>query len=266
MAGLRFLRLASSSPLRNRFIPHSSRYRSYTKGSGHSDQKLARQFGSEEELSQSRPWATYVIPSAAVIAIAGIGLFIKYNDERRAIPKGSNQGSFSDMKYINKPAIGGPFKLYDTENHLVTDHDLRGNWTLMYCGYTSSPDVGPAEVQKMAKAIDILESEYSIKLKPVFITIDPERDTPDQLQAYLKEFDSRIVGLTGPIAAVRQMAQEYRVYFKKVDEEGQDYLVESSNNMYLFDPNMEIVKTFGVEYDALQLSDAIVQEVKKATR
>lgn len=60
------------------------------------------------------------------------------------------------MKYINKPAIGGPFQLYDTENHLVTDCDLRGNWTLMYFGYTSSPDVGPEEVQKMAKAISLL--------------------------------------------------------------------------------------------------------------
>lgn len=71
------------------------------------------------------------------------------------ILSGSYQGSSLEMN-INKPAIGGPFKLYDTENHVVTDHDLRGNWTLMYFGYSSSPDVGPEEVQKMAKATDIL--------------------------------------------------------------------------------------------------------------
>ena len=71
------------------------------------------------------------------------------------ILSGSYQGSSSEMN-INKPAIGGPFKLYDMENHVVTDHDLRGNWTLMYFGYTSSPDVDPEEVRKMAKATDIL--------------------------------------------------------------------------------------------------------------
>lgn len=135
----------------------------------------------------------------------------------------------------------------------------------MYFGYTSSPDVGPAEVDKMAKAINILESQHNLKIKPVYITIDPQRDSSDQLQAYLKEFDSRIIGLTGPSSAVRQIAQEYRVFFKKVDEEGQDYLVDCSHNMYLLDPNMDTLKWFGTEYDASQLADGILFEVKKAS-
>ncbi|XP_058738554.1 protein SCO1 homolog 2, mitochondrial-like isoform X3 [Vicia villosa] len=67
----------------------------------------------------------------------------------------------------------------------------------------------------MAKANDILESKQNLKILPVFVTIDPQRDTPAQLRAYLEEFNSRIVGLTGPVAAIRKMAQEYRVYFKK---------------------------------------------------
>ncbi|GAU48801.1 hypothetical protein TSUD_81500 [Trifolium subterraneum] len=77
------------------------------------------------------------------------------------------------------------------------------------------------------------------------------------------EFNSRIIGLTGPVAAIRQMAQEYRVYFKKVEEDGGDYLVDSSHNMYLLNPNMEVVRCFGVEYNAEQLSEAIWKELNK---
>ncbi|KAK6150427.1 hypothetical protein DH2020_015359 [Rehmannia glutinosa] len=78
-----------------------------------------------------------------------------------------------------------------------------------------------------------------------------------------EEFDSRIVGLTGPHAAIRQMAQEYRVFFRKVDEEGDDYLVESSHHMYLINPNMEVERSFGVEYSAEELAEAITKEMTK---
>ncbi|KAJ0097795.1 hypothetical protein Patl1_27276 [Pistacia atlantica] len=88
-------------------------------------------------------------------------------------------------------------------------------------------------------------------------------DTPAQLRAYLKEFDSRILGLTGPDSAIRQMAHEYRVYFKKVEEEGGDYLVESSHGMYLMNPNMEVVRCFGVEYTAEELALEILKQLKK---
>ncbi|RWV83889.1 hypothetical protein BHE74_00024941, partial [Ensete ventricosum] len=81
----------------------------------------------------------------------------------------------------------------------------------------------------------------------------------------ISEIDPRIIGLTGPVSSVRQVAQEYRVFFREVDEEGQDYLVESSN-IYLLDPNMEVVRFFWVEYDARQLADAIMTEVNKASR
>ncbi|KAG5155320.1 hypothetical protein JHK82_013289 [Glycine max] len=92
----------------------------------------------------------------------------------------------------------------------------------------------------MAKAIDILESKQNLKILPVFVSTDPQRDTPSQLRAYLKEFDSRIIGLTGPVAAIRQMAQEYCFYFKKVEEDGSDYLVDCSHNMYLLNPKWRL--------------------------
>ncbi|THG05328.1 hypothetical protein TEA_003001 [Camellia sinensis var. sinensis] len=166
---------------------------------------------------------------------------------------GKGQGQNIDRCTIKGPIIGGPFTLIDTEGRLVTERNLLGNSILLYFGYTSSPDVGPAEQ----------ESKQNLKVLPVFVTIDPQRDTPSQLRAYLREFDSRIMGLTGSVPAIRQMAQEYRVYFKKVEEDGDDYLVESSHNMYLTNPNMEVVRCFGVEYSAEELSEAILKELTK---
>ncbi|KAL3003969.1 hypothetical protein AAZX31_08G135600 [Glycine max] len=163
----------------------------------------------------------------------------------------------------NGPIIGGPFTLINTEKQAITERNFLGNWVLLYFGYTSSPDLGPEQVQIMANAIDILESKQNLKILPVFVSIDPQRDTPSQLRAYLKEFDSRIIGLTGPVAAIRQMAQEYRVYFKKVEEDGNDYLVDCSHNMYLLNPKLEVTRCFGVEYSAEELSEAIVKELNR---
>lgn len=158
--------------------------------------------------------------------------------------------------------------MIDSNGKLATEKDLKGNWILLYFGYTSSPDVGPAELQKLTKAIKTLTSsdlKRNIKVQPVFVTLDPQRDTPSHLRAYLKEFDEGIIGLTGPVSAVREMAHEYRVFFKKVEEDGDDYLVESSHNMYLMNPNMEIVRTFGLEYNAEQLTEEIRKELQKIT-
>ncbi|XP_038881278.1 protein SCO1 homolog 2, mitochondrial [Benincasa hispida] len=207
----------------------------------------------------SPSWATYIIP-AAVMGFVGLAAFVHYNDERRAVLKG--QGNTS-VNVVKGPVIGGPFSLIDTEKRIVTEKDLRGNWTLLYFGYTSSPDVVPEQLQIISKAIDILESRHNLKVLPVFATIDPQRDNPSHLRAYLKEFDPRIIGLTGPVAAVRQMAQEYRVYFKKIEEEGNDYLIDSSHKMYLLSPNLEVLRCFGIEYNAEDLPQAILNALQK---
>ncbi|XP_031093179.1 protein SCO1 homolog 2, mitochondrial [Ipomoea triloba] len=207
-------------------------------------------------------WRSYILPGAVLGGFGGLVLFLHYNDERRAIPKG--QGVKFERSSIQGPIIGGPFSLIGTDGRFVTEQNFLGNWVLLYFGYTSSPDVGPAEVQKMSKTINILGSKQDCKILPVFVSIDPQRDNPSHLRAYIREIDPSIVGLTGHVTAVRQMAQEYRVFFRKVDEEGGDYLVESSDNMYLMNPNMEVVRSFGVEYDAEDLAEAIEREVKKA--
>ncbi|KAM0936901.1 putative copper chaperone SCO1/SenC, Thioredoxin-like superfamily [Dioscorea sansibarensis] len=289
LLGLLHLRRFSRATSISRYGPFHHQCRAYAKTTKKGP-KLLEQLSGDEESVHPRSWLNYAIPTA-ILAIAGAGMYVRYNDEKRAILKGSKESTFSENRSMNRPAIGGPFKLIDTENRAVTESDLRGNWTLIYFGYTSCPDVGPKEVQKMANVIDILETAHNLKITSVFITIDPQRDTPAQLQAYLKgrflkyfpvstpfrhrmaghlssafaEFHPKIVGLTGPIDAIRQIAQEYRVFFKKVDEEGQDYLVQCSENMYLLDPNMDVVRFFGAEYAPEQLANEIVKEARKTS-
>ncbi|KAL6846668.1 hypothetical protein ACP4OV_024116 [Aristida adscensionis] len=262
---LRRLRAADlPPPWRPRGFPvRAYQSRGYSNGGSSKYERPMRQF-SEQNESNPHSLIYYIAPSALLVFVGIVG-FVHYNDEKRAVPLEAGQTSIPKRCTTNRPAIGGPFKLYDTEGNVVTESKLRGNWTLMYFGYTSCPDVGPAEVQRMADAVKLLESKYGVKITPLFITIDPQRDSPAQLKAYLSEFDPRIVGLTGSLSAVRQIAQEYRVFFKRVDEVGQDYLVESSHNLYLLDPCLETVRCFGVEYEASDLAEAITMEMKKAS-
>ncbi|XP_073280768.1 protein SCO1 homolog 2, mitochondrial isoform X3 [Primulina huaijiensis] len=257
------------SSLRNCSRPSLPNFRRFDQSRRHcsSSTRSTSRTNSPLPLPEQTVSPTSRTPFVFVTVLAGIGglvFFIHNNDEKRAVPKG--KGEKFERSAISGPIIGGPFSLINTERQLVTEQNLLGNWVLLYFGYTSSPDVGPAEVQKMAKSIDILESEQNLKVLPIFVTIDPRRDTPSQLRAYIREFDSRIVGLTGPVASIRQMAQEYRVFFRKVDDEGDDYLVESSHNMYLVNQSMLVVRSFGVEYSPDELVKAIADEMKRTPK
>ncbi|KAM7262200.1 hypothetical protein ACFE04_021277 [Oxalis oulophora] len=251
------LSLIQSRIGQSRRIQFSS-YRNYSKP--RNGEKKIMQTVKSAETEAGGPswnWTSFTIPGAGLLGFVGLAGFIHYNDERRIILKGQNSIGVDTVK---GPIIGGPFTLIDTENRTLTEKDFLGNWVLLYFGYTSSPDVGPAQIQMIAKAE---ESVHNLTVLPVFVTLDPQRDSPAQLRAYLKEFSPKLVGLTGPVGSVRQMAQEYRVYFRKVEEEGGDYLVEASHNMYLMNPKMEVARCFGVEYNADELSEAILKETRK---
>ncbi|KAG0478383.1 hypothetical protein HPP92_013102 [Vanilla planifolia] len=101
-----------------------------------------------------------------------------------------------------------------------------------------------------------------LEVVPVFISVDPERDSVEQVHDYVKEFHPDLIGLTGSPSEVRQVARAYRVYYMKTEEEGSDYLVDHSIVMYLMDPNMEFVKFFGKNYDVDTLAEGITKEIK----
>ncbi len=133
-------------------------------------------------------------------------------------------------------SLGGPFRLTDDKGRAVTDADYRGRWMLVFFGYSNCPDECPLTLQKMAGALSKL-GPLAGKIAPLFITVDPARDTPGRLATYLANFDPRITGLTGSDAQIAAAAKAYRVYYApaKHEESGAD-LVSHSTFLYLMDP------------------------------
>lgn len=136
--------------------------------------------------------------------------------------------------------MGGPFTLTGEDGKEVRESDFRGKYRLVYFGYTFCPDVCPVDVQKLMlglKALEKQDPELGAKIQPLFITVDPERDTPAALDAFTKAFHPRLIGLTGSPAAIAEVAKAYGVYFQKSPGSTPDaYLVDHSRSATLYGP------------------------------
>lgn len=140
-----------------------------------------------------------------------------------------------DAVMWNREPIGGPFALTDQNGVRRTDADFRGKLMLVYFGFTSCPDICPTDLQQMGVAVDQLGSDGEM-VQPVFITVDPARDTAEHLKDYMPLFHPRFIGLTGDPAAIRQAARGYRVYYEKIEREDKsDYTLDHSVFIYLMD-------------------------------
>lgn len=142
--------------------------------------------------------------------------------------------------------IGGPFTLIDETGATVTDMDVIDQPSLIYFGYTFCPDVCPLDTARNAEAIDVLE-ERGLMVKPVFISIDPERDTPEVVDAFTANLHDRMLGLTGTPEQVREASRAYRTFFQKQEPaEGEEdyYLVDHSTMSYLVLPEEGFVEVF----------------------
>lgn len=128
--------------------------------------------------------------------------------------------------------IGGPFTLVDQNGSRRSSADFRGRFMLIYFGYSYCPDVCPTTLSLMSDALDKLGAS-SDAVVPIFITIDPERDSPARLKAYLASFGPRFVGLTGDLEAIKKVAALYRVYLKKEPLKGGNYAMDHSSVIYL---------------------------------
>jgi cytochrome oxidase Cu insertion factor (SCO1/SenC/PrrC family) len=144
-----------------------------------------------------------------------------------------------------KALVGGAFTLTDITGKRVTDQDFRGKYMLVFFGYTSCPDICPAGLQLMAGALEKLGAKAQ-SITPVFISVDPQRDTPEKLAAYVKNFDPRLVGLTGTPEEIAAVAKAYKVYYAKVPskERPDDYTMDHTSIIYVMDPKGEFVTHF----------------------
>jgi cytochrome oxidase Cu insertion factor (SCO1/SenC/PrrC family) len=160
--------------------------------------------------------------------------------------------------------IGGPFTLVDQHGQTVTDQDFAGRFMLVYFGYTFCPDVCPLSLSNMVQAIALLEPEQAKRVVPVFITVDPERDTVQQMAEYAPLFDPRLVALTGSADQIKQAAKAYRVYYSKVESGDQDnYLMDHSAFIYLMGPDGRYRRHFGHDAAPDKIAEALRAELAR---
>jgi protein SCO1/2 len=158
------------------------------------------------------------------------------------------------MQSVGRALVGGPFSLTDHTGRRVTDKDFRGRTLIVVFGFTFCPDVCPTELQLISAALDKLGPRAK-DAAPLFITVDPERDTPAQLASYVKSFHPRLVGLTGTQDEIDAAAKAYRVYFKKVPDpkSSAGYTMDHSALIYVMGPDGAYQAHFapGVSVDTL---------------
>ena len=149
------------------------------------------------------------------------------------------------VRSIGEATVGGPFTLTDHNGRRVTDQDFRGRYMLVFFGFTFCPDVCPTALQLTAAALDRLGAKAE-RVTPLFISVDPERDTPEQLKIYVASFHPRLVGLTGTTNEIAAVARAYRVYFKRVKDErsAAGYTVDHSSIVYLMGPDGRFITHF----------------------
>jgi protein SCO1/2 len=173
------------------------------------------------------------------------------------------------VESFGRPMLGGPWSLVDSEGLPTTSGDARlaGGFSLVYFGFTFCPDICPNELVKMSKVASLLDARLPAgarPLTPVFVTLDPYRDSCAQVGAYVRDFHPRMLGLTGTPAQVAKVAKAFRVYFAEVDHAPgeDDYLVDHSIVMYLVGPDGNFVDF----YTQMSTASEIADKVEKAMR
>jgi protein SCO1 len=185
------------------------------------------------------------------LAVAVAGGYLWHLGDVAALPQSHSQVQ-------GQAEIGGPFSLTDQNGQHRTDADYRGHFMLVFFGFTNCPDVCPTTLAMLSDVLNKLGAKADLVV-PVFISVDPARDTPAVLKSYLASFGPRFVGLTGTSDEVAKAAKAYRAYYKKVPLPGGGYTMNHSSVIYLMGPDGKFVTHYGVE----QGPDALAADLAK---
>jgi cytochrome oxidase Cu insertion factor (SCO1/SenC/PrrC family) len=177
-----------------------------------------------------------------------------------AEPRRSAAETMDILMWAREP-VGGPFALIDHTGTARTEQDFRGKLLLVYFGFTYCPDVCPADLQNIGLALDQLGAAGD-RVQPLFVTLDPARDTPAHLADYVPAFHPRLIGLTGDDAAIRAAADAYKVYYAKVTNEGgNDYTLDHTAFIYLMGPDGKYLGFFPPGTGAERIAEMLRQQI-----
>jgi protein SCO1/2 len=163
---------------------------------------------------------------------------------------GGSANSPAERPPLEGAAIGGPFTLADKAGKTVTWDDFKGKYRIVYFGYTFCPDACPLDMQQVMKGFAQFEQaspERAAKVQPIFITVDPERDTPKVVGQWTAAFSPKLIGLTGTPAQVKQAAKAFAAYYAKGEETSGGYLMDHSRTAFLMDPDGKPIALLAVD-------------------
>jgi cytochrome oxidase Cu insertion factor (SCO1/SenC/PrrC family) len=198
------------------------------------------------------------LAAGLILAGAGCSSWAQTSEETSA-------ARLMDDLMWNRGPIGGPFALIDHTGKLRTDEDFRGELLLIYFGYSYCPDVCPTDLQQIGLAVDGLGARAEA-VQPLFITLDPERDTAVHLAEYVPLFHPRLIGLTGSAEQIRRVALAYKVYYAKYPPGSSDYVIDHSSFIYLVDKAGKYIGFFPPGTTADRMIEIINLNLSDSTR
>lgn len=167
---------------------------------------------------------------------------------------------------LDGATIGGPFRLVDQNGRPATEAILAGRYSVIYFGYTFCPDVCPVDARNIGAGLRLFEQrapERAQRVTPVFVTVDPARDTPAAVKAFVGNFHPRFVGLTGSAEAIAKTAKDYAIFYQKVEPKGADgYLVNHSRQAYLMGPDGKPIALVPAEETPEKVAEALERWVR----
>jgi protein SCO1/2 len=201
-------------------------------------------------------YAAY-IAIIAIFVITAITLIKRHFREKLNAPEENQVAAVQQISTAGLPSIGGSFQLTDHTGQHRSNLDFRGKYTLVYFGYSYCPDICPTALSGMTEALVKLGAKAN-KVTPIFISVDPQRDTVANLAEYVANFHPSFVGLTGTEEQVKKAMKAYRVYAAKVDESArEDYLMDHSSIIYVMNPQGQFVAHFNHETPAEDMVAAL---------
>mmetsp|Transcript_6 Transcript_6/g.14 ORF Transcript_6/g.14 Transcript_6/m.14 type:complete len:279 (-) Transcript_6:67-903(-) len=174
-------------------------------------------------------------------------------------------GAEVSVRRYGKPNLGGPFVLVNTRGEVVSQRDYLGSWTIFYFGFVNCPEICPVELNRVSRVVDrVKEKCPGTKITPLFVSCDSQRDSLDLIKQYVSDFHDDFVGLVGTPEMVDRVCKSYRIYYSTPSEdakESEDYLIDHSIAIYIFDPQGRFVDFFGTRYTEEEILERLEEYI-----